>query len=380
MFTGLLLATAAAATPVANDYGLDQNWLCRPGRRDACTISRDVTQIASNGELTVDKFETAAAPEADCFYVYPTVSFDESGNSDMVANDEERKVIEAQFARFGAECRTFAPLYRSVTLTALRALMAGQPVEADRELNYRDVRDAWRHYLEHDNDGRPFVLIGHSQGTGLLKRLLAEEIDGKPVASRMLSAMLIGNNIMVATGKDVGGDFQSTPLCRSASQTGCVVAYVSFRESSPPPARSRFGRSEDEAVEVACTNPAALSGGNAPLYAVFAAQRSWEMARNTGPWVEGEDIATRYVALPGLLTGQCVKSGGFNYLSVAVHANPDDPRTDDVPGDVVVDDRILSDWGLHLIDVSVAYDDLVALVPQQLSAWKAGRDENGDRD
>ena len=380
MFTGLLLATAAAATPVANDYGLDQNWLCRPGRRDACTISRDVTQIASNGELTVDKFETAAAPEADCFYVYPTVSFDESGNSDMVANDEERKVIEAQFARFGAECRTFAPLYRSVTLTALRALMAGQPVAADRELNYRDVRVAWRHYLEHDNDGRPFVLIGHSQGTGLLKRLLAEEIDGKPVASRMLSAMLIGNNIMVATGKDVGGDFQSTPLCRSASQTGCVVAYVSFRESSPPPASSRFGRSEDEAMEVACTNPAALSGGNAPLHAVFAAQRSWEMARNTGPWVEGEDIATRYVALPGLLTGQCVKSGGFNYLSVAVHANPDDPRTDDVPGDVVVGDTILSDWGLHLIDVSVAYDDLVALVPQQLSAWKAGRDENGDRD
>lgn len=380
MFTGLLLAAAAATTPLANDYGLDQNWLCRPGRRDACTISRDVTQIAPDGGLTVSKFESAPAPEADCFYVYPTVSFDESGNSDMVANDEERKVIEAQFARFGAECRTFAPLYRSVTLTALRALMAGQPVAADRELNYTDVRDAWQHYLEHDNGGRPYVLIGHSQGTGLLKRLLAEEIDGKPVASRMLSAMLIGNNIMVAKGKDVGGDFKSTPLCRSASQTGCVVTYVSFRESSPPPASSRFGRSADEAMEVACTNPAALSGGDAPLQAVFAAQRSWEMARNTGPWVEGEDIATRYVALPGLLTGQCVKSGGFNYLSVAVHGNPDDPRTDDVPGDVVVGDTILPDWGLHLIDVSVAYDDLVALVPQQLSAWKAGRDENGDED
>lgn len=380
MFTGLLLAAAAAATPVANDYGLDQNWLCRPGRRDACTISRDVTQIAPDGELTVNRFEAAAAPEADCFYVYPTVSFDESGNSDMVANDEERKVIEAQFARFGSECRTFAPLYRSVTLTALRALMTGQPIAADRELNYTDVRDAWQHYLEHDNDGRPFVLIGHSQGTGLLKRLLAEEIDGKPVASRMLSAMLIGNNIMVAKGKDVGGDFKSTPLCRSASQTGCVVAYVSFRESSPPPASSRFGRSEDEAMEVACTNPAALSGSNAPLHAVFAAQRSWEMARDTGPWVEGEDIATPYVALPGLLTSQCVKSGGFNYLSVAVHANPDDPRTDDIPGDVIVGDTILSDWGLHLIDVSVAYDDLVALVPQQLSAWKAGGDESGDKD
>lgn len=371
MLTGILMAAAAATTPAANDYGLEQNWLCRPDRRDACTISRDITDVAPDGTLSVTKFEPVNRPEADCFYVYPTVSYDETGNSDMVANDEEFRVIEAQFARFGAECRTFAPLYRQVTLTALRAVMAGQPIAADRELNYTDVRDAWNSYLANDNGGRPFVLVGHSQGTGLLKRLVAEEIDGKPIANQMLSAMLVGSNVMVAEGKDVGGDFQSTPLCRTADQTGCVISYVSFRETAPPPAASRFGKPTKEGLEVACTNPAALAGGSASLRPAFAAGMSWQMARDTGPWVKDATITTQFVGLPGLLSAQCVNKDGASYLSVAINADPNDPRTDDVPGDVMVGGTILADWGLHLIDVSIAYDDLIALVPKQLKAWQA---------
>lgn len=371
MLAGFLMAAAATASPMPNDYALAQNWLCRPGRRDACTIALDTSVVAPDGTLTVVPYKAAQAPEADCFYVYPTVSFDTGGNSDMVANDEERRVIEAQFARFGSQCRTFAPLYRQVTLTALRAVMLGTPIAADRELTYADVRDAWRHYLANDGGNRPFVLIGHSQGAGLLKRLIAEEIDGKPVAGRMLSAMLIGSNIMVAKGKDRGGDFKTTPLCRAATQIGCVVAYVSFRDTAPPPVKSRFGKSEKPELEVACTNPAALGGGKADVRGAFAAGRSWEMARVTGPWSKTATPKTAFVALPGLLSAHCVSADGANYLSVHVNADPKDARADDVPGDVVVGTTILADWGLHLIDVSLAYDDLVGLVPQQLGAWKA---------
>lgn len=373
MLTGLLMTVAAAAPPMANDYRLDQNWLCRPDRRDACSISRDLTNISPDGTLTVSRFTPVTHSDVDCFYVYPTVSYDESGNSDMVANDEEFRVIEAQFARFGAQCRTFAPLYRQVTLTALRAAMAGQPIAADRELNYSDVRDAWNSYLAHDNDGRPFVLIGHSQGTGLLKRLVAEEIDGKPIAGQMLSAMLIGSNIMVVEGQDAGGDFESTPLCRSAEQIGCVISYVSFRDTAPPPAESRFGKPTKNGLEVACTNPSALAGGSATLRPAFATGMSWQMARDTGPWVQDRTIATQFVGLPGLLTAECVRKHGASYLSVTVNADPNDPRTDDVPGDVVVGDTVLSDWGLHLIDVSIAYDDLVALIPLQHKTWQANQ-------
>ncbi len=108
----------------------------------------------------------------------------------------------------------FAPVYRQVTLTALRA---GKMAAADWGLAYADVKAAFANYLARDNGGRPFVLIGHSQGSLLLKRLVAEEIDGTPLSQRMLSAILPGTAVLVPRGKDVGGDFKALPLCRAPS-------------------------------------------------------------------------------------------------------------------------------------------------------------------
>ena len=95
-------------------------------------------------------------------------------------------------------------------------------------LQYDDVRDAFNYYLQHDNKGRGFVLVGHSQGSFILAELIRREIDGKPVQSRMVSAILLGTVIGVPKGKDVGGSFQSVPLCHSASQIGCAITFASF--------------------------------------------------------------------------------------------------------------------------------------------------------
>src|SRR5262249_38523795 len=149
----------------------------------------------------------AKAP-VDCFYVYPTVSTDATGNSDMIPGPEEKAVVRAQFARFAGKCRPFAPIYRQITLTALRALIGGNPIPMDRALAYNDVLDAWNYYLEHDNQGRGVVLIGHSQGSAVLTQLIKSEIDGKPVQSRIISALLLGTSLPVPKGKDVGGAFQ----------------------------------------------------------------------------------------------------------------------------------------------------------------------------
>jgi Protein of unknown function (DUF3089) len=374
IFTLLLAATAATAS-LPNDYGLAQNWLCRPGRRDACTVNMDVSDIAPDGSITVRKSAKATNPKADCFYVYPTLSYDEGGNSDMVPNDEERRIIETQFARFAEQCRTFAPIYRSVTLAALRALMIGKPIAADRELNYADVRDAWRHYLANDNQGRPFVLIGHSQGSGLLKRLVAEEIDGKPAQKLMLSAMLAGTNVLVAKGKPTGGDFKATPLCRSSDQTGCVLAWVTFREATPPPANARFGRTNIADRELACTNPAKLSGGIAPLRAVLPTKNiGADLAVAPTAWTSDQKpISTAHVTLPGLYSGECVAKDGANYL--AVRLNPGSPigRVSDPGGDLKFGAMVAKDWGLHLLDVNIVQQDLVDLVGSQLAAWEKGK-------
>jgi hypothetical protein len=373
-----VLAAATQSAPAApaaapNDYALEQNWLCRPGRRDACsTPNLDVTEFAPDGTRTIQSASRATAAEADCFYVYPTVSYDPGGNSDMIANNEERRVVEAQFARFGTVCRTFAPLYRQSTLSWLRSNMTGSPISMDPELRYNDVRDAWRRYMAADNQGRPFVLVGHSQGSGLLKRLIAEEIEGKPVAAQMLSAMLAGTNVAVPKGKDQGADFKQTPVCRKAGQTNCVIAWTSFRETAPPAANSRYGRAPDPAQETVCANPAALGGGMATVKARFPSGAGiGDLMADSPRWSnDNAPVTTPTVAVPGLYAAQCVTVNGANVLSVRINADPADPRIDDVGGDVRFGAFVAKDWGLHLIDVSLVMQDMVDLVPVQLAAWK----------
>src|ERR1044072_7704657 len=228
-------APAASATPPAkNDYANGDTWLCRPGRQDACSVDLTTTVVAANGKLTRETWAPNPNAPIDCFYVYPTVSNDPTPNSDMIAGPEEKAVVRAQFARFGSQCRVYAPLYRQGTLTALRAGIAGKPMAVDRALTYNDVVAAWNYYLEHDNNGRGVVLIGHSQGSGVLTQLIRAEIDGKPVSAKLISALLLGTSLPVPKGKDVGGAFQHIPLCHSATHTGCVIAYASFRSTIPP--------------------------------------------------------------------------------------------------------------------------------------------------
>ena len=370
-----MAAPAAPATP--NDYGRAENWLCRPGRLDACTtVDLATTVVAPDGATRTEPFVAAAKPVYDCFYVYPTVSAQLTPNSDMQVTASERNVVTQQFARFGALCRTFAPMYRQVTLSALRTAMAGKPNPGDRELAYRDVRDAWRAYLAQDNHGRGVVLIGHSQGTGHLTRLIREEIDGKPIQRQIISAILAGGQVTVARGKDIGGDFKSMPLCRKAGQYGCVIAWNTFRAEIPPPADSRFGRTEAPDREVACVNPAALGGGDAELKALFpAGGNSGGVTRGPPDWTgKGLRLPTTFVSLPGLVHGECATTDGANYLKITLTPPETGSRARNFNGDIMIGPAVLKSWGLHMVDVNVVEGDLTALVDRQARSWLAQRD------
>lgn len=364
----------AAPAPARNDYSKPETWLCRPGRQDFCAVDLSTTVISADGKLTRESWSANPDAPIDCFYVYPTVSNDPAGNSDMIPGHEEERVVHVQFARFASVCRPYAPIYRQVTLTALRAAAMGNPMPVDRALGYNDVLDAWNYYLAHDNQGRGVILIGHSQGSGVLMHLIKEEIDGKPIQSRIISAMLLGADVPVPKDKDVGGAFQKMSLCRSAAQTGCVITYVSFRSNVPPPAKTRFGRVEGENMVAACTNPAALAGGSGELHAYLSAkggfvdvglgeQKSWV----TPP----QQINTPFVSVPGMLTAECVSDKNGSYLAVTVHGDPAGPRVNDIVGDIVINGTVLTEWGLHLIDVQEAMGNLIAIARQESKAYLA---------
>jgi hypothetical protein len=380
LFALVVVAGAAGAyfmsarTPAAPqnkaDYANDENWVCRPGRADSCAIDLTATAIAADGTLSRQPALRTTDPQVDCFYVYPTVSRAEAPNAPLALTDEVAVVARDQFARFSTVCRPFAPLYRQTTLRALRASAIGFGDPGDHELAYRDVRDAWLSYLARDNHGRGFVLIGHSQGSRLLKRLVQQEIEGKPEQSRMVSVMLLGNAVVVPAGQDVGGDFHSVPLCRRPAQIGCVVVYSSYRASAPPPPDSRYGHDPGNGFAVACTNPAALGGGKAVLDAYFPAH----FGKHDIAWTDPPaPIETPFVKLPGLISGECMHDEHGTYLSISFNGRPGDHRRNDIDGDVVVMGHVLAQWGLHIVDVNLTQGDLVKLVGIESEAFASAR-------
>jgi pimeloyl-ACP methyl ester carboxylesterase len=372
-------AQAQTAPTGKNNYADKATWLCWTGKPgDACAIDLTTTVVKADGSESVETFKADPKAPVDCFYVYPTVSNDPGVVSDMNAGPEELSVVKAQLARFGSKCRIYAPLYRQFTLTALRAGQSGKPMPgandpAARAVGYNDVLDAWTYYLAHENKGRGVVLIGHSQGSGVLTQLIAKEIDGKPVQAKVISAILMGTRLPIDKGKDTGL-FKAMPLCHSPSQTGCVIAYASFRDTVPPPANSLFGKAPAEGQIAACANPANLAGGKGELHSYLSNSPAISgQAMPKTVWAAGKpNPTTPFISVPGLLTSECVEKNGFSYLEVHVNAVPGDPRTDTIEGDVVgADGQVNAAWGLHLIDANLAMGNLVDIVGTESKAYLA---------
>jgi hypothetical protein len=319
-------------------------WLCGPeAEDDACLGDLDATLVGEDGSRTVEPFTYAQDPAVDCFYVYPTVSEASARTAPLEVTDAERFVARAQAARFGEVCRVVAPIYRQVTRSGL--LGAFRDPDA-RRIGYEDVVSAFNDHLASAGD-RPFVLIGHSQGAHVLTQLVAERIEGDPeLRGRLVSALLIGGEVEVPVGEDVGESFQLVPACRAADQTGCVVAYNSFAEE--PPTGALFGRSRTDR-EILCVNPAAPAGGPAPLRPYLPTDDA------------DEPFDTPFATAEDAITAECRTAGNASWLQVDV-----DPERD-----VRVSEAQLGNgpaWGLHTGDVSLALGDLVDLVRTQIAS------------
>ncbi|MEQ7873892.1 DUF3089 domain-containing protein [Sphingomonas sp. ASV193] len=362
---GALAALPAALSAQPVDYSKASSWICRPGRADTCSTPQPTAALNPNDYGPVRLSAVAKADTGiDCFIVYPTVSNDPGMNSDLAPSKyEEIASVEAQFARFSGVCRTYVPLYRQMTTNAVAAAAIGLDVTEPALLALGDVRAAFRYYLDHDNHGRPFVLIGHSQGSLMLDRLMAADIDGKPVQKQLRLAIVPGFNVMVPQGRLVGGTFRSIPLCGRPGETGCILTWTSYRERNVPPEGALFGIADKPGMTVGCTNPARPGSTEwEPLDSIF--DTSWRYPVPGGPisWSSAGAPPAEYLSVSGLLSARCVNDGPRGYLSVRTNADPNDKRTDRVGGEVGVMGFFLPGWGMHLIDVNAALGNLVETV------------------
>lgn len=371
-----LLLLAAAAIPAApasgqpatpapsSTYASDSAWLCLPGRKDVCSTPVGTTALNPDGYGSTGRSTVAKDARIDCFYVYPTVSRDSGLNSDMRAGSDERIIAESQFARFASVCRPLAPIYRQMTVASIATYATGGDVRGPGLLAYRDVRDAFRQYLRSRSGGRPFVLIGHSQGSLMLQQLIAEEIEKDPaLRKRMLLAILPGYNLLVPRGRLVGGTLQRTPLCSRLGESGCVLSWVSFRERNVPPAGAIFGYADQPGMTVACTNPARPgAAGWVPFDSYWNARSGQAVAGGPIRWSSEGPSPSPYLRTEGLVSGRCVNEGARAYLSVRTNADPTDKRTDRVGGEVAIFGMFLPGWGMHLADMAIAQGDLIRQV------------------
>jgi Protein of unknown function (DUF3089) len=333
-------------------YDGTANWICHPdlGDGDQCH-DLSATEVAPGGSTSRTDLEMAQDPPVDCFYLYPTSSSDPAPLADLDVDDSEESSVRAQAAPFATTCRVFAPAYRQIPLAAVAA-GGGAPDDPGRETAYADVLDAWQTYVSEHNDGRGFVLVGHSQGTDYLKRLIAEEIVPEPaLRERLVSAILLGRS----TTADA---FDGIPPCQAADQTGCVIAYVSYAAEAPPAADGRFGQPDEDGTRAWCVDPTELTGGG-PADVIVPSQTSLIGGADLG-W----DVDTRYIVLPDAVDVSCAETADHTYLAV----RPGDGWSpDEVAG--LFTERLGHTWGLHLLDANFAMGNLLDIVSTQAEAY-----------
>jgi len=186
--------------PPAPSYGKSASWYLRP--------------------------RPGSAQTADIFFVGPT-TYDGGRNwnakldARKASHQFEEVMAPNYVGPFVSLGRVFAPRYRQASLYSLTTLR--EDAREARQFAYGDVRDAFRWYLDQDNGGRPFILVGVEQGGTLASRLLAEEVARDPVLqSRLVAAYLIDTV--------VPADAPPIPPCVQKGQAGCLAAWAQVYE------------------------------------------------------------------------------------------------------------------------------------------------------
>lgn len=190
----------------ASDYSDEDNWLKIP----------DITK------------------PVDTIYLYPTCNMDDSEGAesicdidDMAMREGAQNIYEAQATVFEESTNVFAPYYRQSNMNYVKD-MAGDELEKFQMREQRtDVYAALDYYFENYNQGRPFILAGHSQGSTMIKIVLGEYMQAHPeYLKRMVAAYPIGYSITMDW-------LEMHPYIEFAKEAGDTGVIVSWNTEGP---------------------------------------------------------------------------------------------------------------------------------------------------
>jgi hypothetical protein len=240
LFSIILLAslslTACGTGIKATDYSKPEHWLSLPVKTDK---------------------------PVDVFYLYPTAwskvnqtdpNICEIDNPSMMVG--AKLAFSRQATAFETVGNIYAPYYRQVDLIYKFSLSSAEQNKIVQGIPKADVFAAFDYYIKHYNQGRPFILAGHSQGSNELAYLLSDYMKANPkVYARMIAAYVIGYSI-------TGAYLDANPhlkFAEGADDTGVIISF------------------NTEAPTLGGTNPVTIPGG---------------IAINPISWTRTEKLAT----------------------------------------------------------------------------------------
>ena len=221
----------------APDYSDLINWAALPDRSDPADLVPAGIDIHDQGRQPVDTF-----------FIHPTGylrSASWTSPMDVDSGTEENTfwMMANQASAYNGCCNVYAPRYREATIFSYFVSLT----ERTEVLGfaYQDVKRAFEYYLQHYNQGRPFIIASHSQGSHHAMRLLSEVVDTGELHERMVAAYLVGAIIIPVSPAWFASMTHISP-CLSAEDLHCVVHWDTMPEGAPA-----LERPEDSL----CTNP-----------------------------------------------------------------------------------------------------------------------------
>lgn len=192
---------------------------------------------------------------ADLFIVCPTVDLGTGGNKNMSLADNEAKknfygALNMERGIYEQHCRMYAPYYRQAVLADYD--LPANEAEPYFNLAYKDVRAAFVYYMQHENNGRPFVLAGFSQGAEMCLRLLKEFGNNDFVKNSMVACYAIG-------WRFTPQEAEKYPYIQPAKCADDLGKVIIFNSEAPEVTSSAI---VPEGVKTFAINPLTWSGGS----------------------------------------------------------------------------------------------------------------------